>query len=225
MFLLLLYILPNILLGFACFWVKKKSYGSCFSSCNILFLRFTPIAHFRCCILFYDMTVPQFIFHSLVDGPLGLQFGFSLLVKKIVPELTSVPIFLYFLYVGCLPQHDLMSSVEVRAWDLNLRTPGYWSEEHKLNQYATRPAPGFAFFWYKQCWHMNGLKHIFQYVYTRVSLKYTFRSGIALARELALDSPILCFKVVVLIYRHQQCARVSTFFTYLDHFILSYLPI
>ena len=40
------------------------------------------------------------------------------LVRKIGPVLTSMPIFLYFV-CGMLPQHGLMSSVWVCAWNLN----------------------------------------------------------------------------------------------------------
>ena len=44
-------------------------------------------------------------------------------LRKISPELTSVPIFLCFV-CGTPPQLGLMSSVQVRAGDLNPRTPG-----------------------------------------------------------------------------------------------------
>ena len=45
------------------------------------------------------------------------------------------------LYVGRLPLHSLISSVQVHAWDLNQRTLGQWSGVHKLNLHATRRAP------------------------------------------------------------------------------------
>ena len=44
-------------------------------------------------------------------------------LRKSVPELTSVPIFLYFVY-GTLPQYDLMGDANVCAWDPNQQTPG-----------------------------------------------------------------------------------------------------
>ena len=53
-------------------------------------------------------------------------------VMKIVPELTSVPIFLYFVY-GTLPQHGLMSGVWGHAWDPNPQTLGHWSGARELN--------------------------------------------------------------------------------------------
>ena len=61
-------------------------------------------------------------------------------VRKIVPELTSVSIFLYFVY-GMLPQHGLMSGVWVHTRDPNPRTQGCQSGVSELNNYATRLAP------------------------------------------------------------------------------------
>ena len=61
-------------------------------------------------------------------------------VRKSGPELTSGPIFLYFV-CGTLPQHGLTSNVWVRAWDPNPWTLGCWSGVRKLNHYAPRPAP------------------------------------------------------------------------------------
>ena len=43
---------------------------------------------------------------------------FFFLVKKIGPQLTSVPVFLYFV-CGMPPRHGLMSGVLVHAWDPN----------------------------------------------------------------------------------------------------------
>ena len=54
-----------------------------------------------------------------------------------------------FFICGTLPQHGLISSVEVHAWDLNRQTPGHWRGTHELNSYTTRPAPRQDFFWYK----------------------------------------------------------------------------
>ena len=61
-------------------------------------------------------------------------------VRKIGPELTSVPIFLYFVW-GMPPQHGLMSGVYVHARDPNPRTPGHWRGVHRLNHHTPRPAP------------------------------------------------------------------------------------
>ena len=69
-----------------------------------------------------------------------LKHFFNFFVKKIVPELTSMPIFLYFV-CGMPPQHDLMSCVYVTTQDLNLQTLGCQSRAHKLNHYATWAGP------------------------------------------------------------------------------------
>ena len=47
---------------------------------------------------------------------------------------------LYFV-CGMPPQHGLMSSVYVHAWDPNLWIPGHWSRVYELNHYATGLAP------------------------------------------------------------------------------------
>ncbi|XP_070094818.1 transmembrane protein 87A isoform X1 [Equus przewalskii] len=60
---------------------------------------------------------------------------------EIGPELTSVPIFLYFICVGYLPQHGLTSGVYICTWNLNRRIPGRQSRVCEVNCYATRPAP------------------------------------------------------------------------------------
>ena len=52
-------------------------------------------------------------------------------MRKIVPELTFVPILLHFT-CGMPPQHGLMSSVLVHAQDLNLRTPCHQAEHTSL---------------------------------------------------------------------------------------------
>ena len=49
---------------------------------------------------------------------------------------------------------------------------------------------------------MNSLKHVFQYVYTRTSLKYMFRSGIAVSKGVAQGRTRLFFKVLVPVYTH-----------------------
>ena len=72
--------------------------------------------------------------HALL--PYSSGFPYFFLVRKIGPELTSVPIFLYFV-CGTLPQHGLMSSMWVCTWDLNLPTPGHRSGACELNHYTT----------------------------------------------------------------------------------------
>ena len=64
----------------------------------------------------------------------------SFCLRKIVPELTSVAVFLYFI-CGTLPQHGLMSGVQVHAQGQNQQTLSHQSRAHKLNHYATGPAP------------------------------------------------------------------------------------
>ena len=61
-------------------------------------------------------------------------------MRKTDPELTSVPIFLYFV-CGMPPHHGLTHRMEVCAWDLNPQTLGHQSRACELNHYATRPAP------------------------------------------------------------------------------------
>ena len=63
-------------------------------------------------------------------------------LRKIVPEVTSVPIFLYVV-CGTLPQHGLMSGVQVQTWDPNPRTLGCQSRAQELNHRATGLAPNF----------------------------------------------------------------------------------
>lgn len=65
-------------------------------------------------------------------------------VRRIVPELTSVPIF-YFVF-GIPPQHGLMSGVQVHTRDPNLQFPGHQSGARKLNHHATRLTPNDQIF-------------------------------------------------------------------------------
>ena len=58
------------------------------------------------------------------------------------PELTSVPIFLYFMWDATTVWLD--EQCQVCAWDPNLRTAGNRSGACKLNPYATRLAPNDA---------------------------------------------------------------------------------
>ena len=64
------------------------------------------------CLVSYPYTVISLSFLSLLSSSIfGQHFIIIIiLVRKIVPKLTSVPIFLYFL-CGTLAQHGLMSSV------------------------------------------------------------------------------------------------------------------
>ena len=66
------------------------------------------------------------------------NISFLFLVRKIVPELISMPLFLYFVY-GMPAWHGLMSGVQVCARDPKPQTPGHQSEAHELNHYTTRP--------------------------------------------------------------------------------------
>ena len=59
-------------------------------------------------------------------------------MRKIGPELTSVPIFLYFMWDATTVWLD--EWCWVHAWDLNLGTLGHKSGGRKLNHYATGPA-------------------------------------------------------------------------------------
>ncbi|XP_008516812.1 transmembrane protein 87A isoform X6 [Equus przewalskii] len=54
---------------------------------------------------------------------------------EIGPELTSVPIFLYFICVGYLPQHGLTSGVYICTWNLNRRIPGRQSRERMITHF------------------------------------------------------------------------------------------
>ena len=60
-------------------------------------------------------------------------------VRKIGPELTSVPNFLYFMWDATTAW--LEEQCQACAWDPNLRTQGCGSRAPKLNHEATRPAP------------------------------------------------------------------------------------
>ena len=85
---------------------------------------------------------PPCVHHPTFSKYSHLRF---FLVRKIVPELTSVAIFLHSV-CETPPQHGLMSSVQVCAWDLNPRTPGSWSGVQNPNHYATGLAPHLGFY-------------------------------------------------------------------------------
>ena len=63
-------------------------------------------------------------------------------LRKIVAELTSVPIFLYFMWDITTVWLDEWCLVH--AWDLNLKIPGCQVEHGSLT--TTPPAPGYIFF-------------------------------------------------------------------------------
>ena len=60
-------------------------------------------------------------------------------VRKLGPDLISLPIFLYF--TGDVTTVWLDERCYVCAWDPNLRTLGCQSGAHELNHYTTRLAP------------------------------------------------------------------------------------
>ena len=64
----------------------------------------------------------------------------SFCLRKIVPELTWVPLSLYFV-CGVPPQHGLMSSTQACTWDPNPWTLDHESRVLELNHCTTRPAP------------------------------------------------------------------------------------
>ena len=74
----------------------------------------------------------------------GIALFCFVLVRKIGPELTSVPFFLYFI-CGTPPQHGLMRGVYVHAWVPNLQTPCCSSGLCKLNHCAIGLAPELLF--------------------------------------------------------------------------------
>ena len=76
-------------------------------------------------------------FKSFFSLSLSLSL-FCFLVRKIGPELTSVPVFLQFIWDSATVWLD--EQCQVCAWDLNLRIPGGQSRAHKLNHQATGPA-------------------------------------------------------------------------------------
>ena len=60
-------------------------------------------------------------------------------VRKIGPELTSVPVFLYFMWDAAVPWLD--EQYQVCDWDPDLRTLGCRSGARELNHYTPGPAP------------------------------------------------------------------------------------
>ena len=66
-------------------------------------------------------------------------------VRKVVAELTSMPIFLCFMWDAATAWLDEQCSVCTQG--LNLQTLGRWSRARQLNHYATGPAPICLYFW------------------------------------------------------------------------------
>ena len=66
-------------------------------------------------------------------------------MRKIGPELTSVPIFFYFVR-GSLPWHGLMSGVGPPPGTQTHKPQAAKAECAKLNHYATGPALGISLF-------------------------------------------------------------------------------
>ena len=81
-----------------------------------------------------------------IKGSYNIYIFFFLLMRKIVPELTSLLIFLYFLYMGCRHSMAWWACVYVRARDLNPQTLGWGSGACELNHYTTGPPPREAIF-------------------------------------------------------------------------------
>ena len=75
------------------------------------------------------------------------------LLRKTGPELTSMPIFLYFI-CGTPTTGWLANQCHVCTWDLNRWTPGHQSGTCTLNRCATGPAPLFPIS-YQLCFICN----------------------------------------------------------------------
>ena len=118
---------------------------------------------YHCCIFFHFCSNPACIralsslllsFSIFFSSPLFTVghllstsvafYLFIYLVRKIGPEQTPVPVFLYFV-CGTPPQHGLMSGVQVHAWDPNPQTLDPQSRAHELNHHATWPVPSLFF--------------------------------------------------------------------------------
>ena len=63
-------------------------------------------------------------------------------MRKIGPELTSVPVVLYFI-CEMLPQHGLMSDVYVRTWDPNQEPQAAEAEHMNLTTTTGSDPPTF----------------------------------------------------------------------------------
>ena len=92
----------------------------------------------------------------------------SFCLRKIVAELTYVPIFLCFMWDTNTAWLD--EQCQVCAWDLNLQNPGHWSGTCRLNHYATGPAPLCLFYHL----HGNGNKSICSSLKSREKRSYSF---------------------------------------------------
>ena len=139
------------------------------------------------------------------------------LLRKAGPELTSVPIFLYFLYVGCLPQHGLMSSAmsapgiqtggprAAKAERVNLTTVPLG--QPLLGNILTNADPGVVFLQY--LWHWVLVLHNcwFDAVKTR-----TVRTGLGIC-------PQKCFSFLFFLWNFllQICRTVRSLANCISH--------
>lgn len=80
-----------------------------------------------------------------IFGPLIYLFIYLFCARKIGPELTAVPIFLYFVWHAATAW--LVECSQVPAWDLNPGTLDYQSRACKLIHYSTWLTPGLSFNW------------------------------------------------------------------------------
>ena len=108
------------------------------------------VSKFECLMIILKLKAWNFIFFFFCEedcpwANVSYQ-SFSFCLRKIVPELTSVPVFLYFVY-GTPPQHGLMSSVSVCAQDPGLRTLGHRRRARELNHYH-QAIPWNFIFWF-----------------------------------------------------------------------------
>ena len=79
-------------------------------------------------------------------------------MRKIGPELTSVPILLYFAY-GMLPQHSLISSLpRIRPWPL-----GLWSRVREPNEYTRNLAGPLKFNFKNYSYPSNYLPTVYSF--------------------------------------------------------------
>ena len=114
------------------------SFPSGFLASSALLSNFHSACHKEPSLLFQigvkklHMYAYTYVYIFVFTCDLSHGFFVLVLVRKIGPELTSVPVFLYFV-CGMLPLHGLMHSVWVRTWDLNVQTLGRRSGTCELN--------------------------------------------------------------------------------------------
>ena len=76
--------------------------------------------------------------HRFMIDRVSSKHYFFVCEKKTGPELTSVPIFLYFV-CGMLPQHGLVSGVYVCTWDANPCPWKPWAAKVEHTNLTTTP--------------------------------------------------------------------------------------